>query len=40
MTQKIKDDVVVIDKKDEFEHVPQATPAKAIAIAILGHLNF
>ena len=37
--QKIKDDVVIIDGKDKFEHLPQGTPAKAIAIAIPSHLN-
>ena len=39
MTQQIKDDVVVIDGKDEFEHVAQTTPANATATASLGHLN-
>ena len=35
----MKDDVIVIDAKDEFKHLPQATLAKAIATASLGYLN-
>ncbi len=39
MTWKMKYIVVVVDGKDEFEHVPQITSANAIATARSGHLN-
>ncbi len=39
MTWKIKYVVVVIDGKDEFEHVPQTTSVNAIVTARSGHLN-
>ena len=39
MTWKMKYVVVVIDGKDEFEHVPQTTSANATAIAFSGYLN-
>ena len=39
MTQKIKDDVVVVHEKDEFEYVLQTTLANTIAIISPGHLN-
>ena len=39
MTRKMKDDIVVVDRKDEFEHLLQATIVTAIATASVGHLN-
>ena len=39
MTWKIKDDVVIINGKDEFKHVPKTTPAKVTATSSLSHLN-
>lgn len=39
MTQQIKDNVVVINEKDEFKYVSQITPANAVEIASPGHLN-
>ncbi len=39
MTWKIKYVVVVVDRKDKFEHIPQTTSANAIATARSGHLN-
>lgn len=37
MTQKIKDDIVVVNEKYEFEHIPQITLANAIATVNPGH---
>lgn len=39
MTQKIKENVVIINKKDEFEYLPQANLATATRIASSNHLN-
>ena len=36
MTWKIKDDVIFIDEKDEFEHLPRATITMVTATASLG----
>ena len=35
----MKNDVVIIDRKDEFEYLPQATPAKAIATTSSDYLS-
>ena len=40
MTRKIKDDNIVVDGKDKFEHLSQATTATATATTSPGHLNF
>lgn len=39
MTRKIKDDIIVVNEKDEFEHLLQVTLAKAIATTSPGYLN-
>lgn len=39
MTWKMKDDVIIIDGKDEFKYLSQVTLVKAIAAASLDHLN-
>ena len=39
MIWKIKDDILIVDKKDEFEHIPQTTSANATVTVTLGHLN-
>ena len=35
----MKDDDIVVDRKDEFEHLPQATTATATAITSPKYLN-
>lgn len=37
--RQIKNDVVIVDKKDKFEHVLQTTKANATAIASPDYLN-
>ena len=39
MTWKMKDVVVVFERKDEFENIPQITQVIAIPIASSGHPN-
>ena len=39
MTLKMKYVVVIVNGKDEFEHVPQTTLANAIAKASSDYLN-
>lgn len=35
----MKDNIIVVDKKNEFEHFLQVTPTKAIGIVSPGHQN-
>ena len=39
MTWMIKDYVIIVNGKDEFEHLPWATIVTAIVTASLGYLN-
>ena len=39
ITQKIKDDIVVVDRKNEFEHLLQITPARAKVTISPSHLD-
>ncbi len=39
MTLKMKYVVIVVDGKNEFEHVPQTTSANATATACSSHVN-
>ena len=39
MTRKMKDDVIMVDGKDEFEHLPRVITATATAIVSPRHLS-
>ena len=39
MTWKIKDNIVIVDGKDEFEYLPRVITVMAIVTVSLGYLN-
>ena len=39
ITWQIKDDIVIVNEKDKFEHVSQTTPRNATTTTSPSHLN-